>query len=145
MIASDASTWEAEADRVWGQPVYTWVPGQPGLLRETLSWKTKTKTKKHCSLVKMPGRGRDQVNLSWYFPAQPRDTKTQSQEARATQATAAKAASCEEGFASHIHLCVCSCVLCVLQSLVYTLLVHLDFLFYFYFPFAFRLVICTIS
>jgi hypothetical protein len=39
------STWEAEAGRfLSSRPAWStkWVPGQPGLYRETLSWKTKS-------------------------------------------------------------------------------------------------------
>jgi hypothetical protein len=45
--AFNPSTWEAEAGRFLSlRPAWStkWVPGQPGLYRETLSWK-KTKTK----------------------------------------------------------------------------------------------------
>jgi hypothetical protein len=44
----NSSTWEAEASGslwVWGQPGTEQVPGQPGLHRETLSQKSKTKQK----------------------------------------------------------------------------------------------------
>jgi hypothetical protein len=50
----DPSTWEAEAGGflssrlVWSTE---WVPGQPGLYRETLSWKTKKKKKKKNSFI----------------------------------------------------------------------------------------------
>ena len=48
------STWEAEAGEFLSlRPAWSteWVPGQPGLYRETLSWKTtkiKNKIKKYC-------------------------------------------------------------------------------------------------
>jgi hypothetical protein len=44
-----ASTWEAEAGGFQGLRLAwstEWVPGQPGLYRETLSWKKKMKKKK---------------------------------------------------------------------------------------------------
>jgi hypothetical protein len=40
------STWEAEAGRFLSSKSTEWVPGQPGLHRETLSRKNKTKQKK---------------------------------------------------------------------------------------------------
>jgi hypothetical protein len=46
--AFNPSTWEAEAGEfLSSRPAWSikWVPGQPGLYRETLSRKTKTKTK----------------------------------------------------------------------------------------------------
>jgi hypothetical protein len=46
--AFNPSTWEAEAGGfLSSRPAWStkWVPGQPGLYRETLSQKTKTKTK----------------------------------------------------------------------------------------------------
>ena len=46
--AFNLSTWEAEAGRFLSlRPAWSteWVPGQPGLYRETLSWKNKTKKK----------------------------------------------------------------------------------------------------
>jgi hypothetical protein len=46
--AFNPSTWEAEADGfLSSRPAWStkWVPGQPGLHRETLSWKTKKKQK----------------------------------------------------------------------------------------------------
>jgi hypothetical protein len=47
--AFNPSTWEAEAGRfLSSRPAWSteWVPGQPGLHRETLSQKTKTKQNK---------------------------------------------------------------------------------------------------
>jgi hypothetical protein len=48
--AFNPSIWEAEAGRfLSSRPAWStkWVPGQPGLHKETLSWKTKkTKTNK---------------------------------------------------------------------------------------------------
>ena len=44
--AFNASTWEAEAGEFMSsRPAWSteWVPGQPGLYRETLSWKAKNK------------------------------------------------------------------------------------------------------
>ena len=48
--AFNPSTWEAEAGEFLSlRPAWSieWVPGQPGLYRETLSRKTKTKTKQN--------------------------------------------------------------------------------------------------
>jgi hypothetical protein len=47
--AFNPSTWEADAGRfLSSRPAWSteWVPGQPGLHRETLSQKTKTKKEK---------------------------------------------------------------------------------------------------
>jgi hypothetical protein len=47
--AFNPSTWEAEAGGfLSSRPAWStaWVPGQPGLHRETLSWETKTKANK---------------------------------------------------------------------------------------------------
>ena len=47
--AFDPSTWEEEVGRfLSSRPAWSteWVPGQPGLYRETLSWKTKNHKKK---------------------------------------------------------------------------------------------------
>jgi hypothetical protein len=52
--AFNPSTWEAEAGRcLSSRPAWSteWVPGQPGIHRETLSWKNKTK--KVISLVEL--------------------------------------------------------------------------------------------
>jgi hypothetical protein len=60
--AFNPSTWEAEAGgSLSSRPAWSteWVPGQPGLHRETLSWKTNQHTKK--SLVS-PGN-------MWHFLA----------------------------------------------------------------------------
>jgi hypothetical protein len=48
-LAFNPSTWEAEAGRFLNsRPAWStkWVPGQPGIHREILSWKTKTKQNK---------------------------------------------------------------------------------------------------
>lgn len=45
------STWEAKVGRspwIWGQLWTEWVPGQPGLHRESISPKTATKIKLNC-------------------------------------------------------------------------------------------------
>jgi hypothetical protein len=46
--AFNPSTWEAEAGGFLGsRPAWStkWVPGQPGIYRETLSWKKQSKNK----------------------------------------------------------------------------------------------------
>jgi hypothetical protein len=53
--AFNPSTWEAEAGEFLGsRPAWStkWVPGQPGLYRETLSQKTKKKKKKKKKIIK---------------------------------------------------------------------------------------------
>jgi hypothetical protein len=53
--AFNPNTWEAEAGVFLSlRPAWStkWVPGQPGLHRETLSWKNKTKHQQKCSGTK---------------------------------------------------------------------------------------------
>jgi hypothetical protein len=53
--AFDPSTWEAEAGGfLSSRPAWStkWVPGQPGLHRETLSWKTNKQTNKQTNRKK---------------------------------------------------------------------------------------------
>ena len=53
----DPSTWEAEAGGFLSlRPAWSieWVPGQPGLYRETLSWKSQKKKKKIQARILLP-------------------------------------------------------------------------------------------
>jgi hypothetical protein len=55
--AFNPSTWEAEAGGYLSlRPVWSteWIPGQPGLHGETLSWKTKQKKKENVQPIKCP-------------------------------------------------------------------------------------------
>jgi hypothetical protein len=70
--AFNPSTWEAEAGGfLSSRPAWStkWVPGQPGLYRETLSWKTKqNKTKQNKTQTQT--QTQTQTNKKEHWPEQ---------------------------------------------------------------------------
>jgi hypothetical protein len=68
--AFNPSTWEAEAGKfLISRPAWSteWVPGQPELHRETLSEKTKNKTKQNKNQYQHPGLRRSRGNGYHYI------------------------------------------------------------------------------
>jgi hypothetical protein len=65
--AFNSSTREAEAGRfLSSRPAWStkWVPGQPGLHRETLTWKTKNKQNKK-NLIQFPSHNSCTISTQW--------------------------------------------------------------------------------